>query len=211
MFGSPFFCSISLKAPVEKLMDFPDRFNYNCCSELNMVGHWLLCATCSEREKLRMALSELEGIYNYKKLDDRITTAGQPLETEIPAIPAAGFEVLIYLGLFKAENDVPEEPRILERQGMIFEHIPVVWENPLPGDFAKFCAVMAKYRKHRLFIHCVANMRVSVFMALYRMVEDNWDYEAAMMDIHDIWKPNETWMKFIDRISGREKYLEQLS
>jgi protein tyrosine phosphatase (PTP) superfamily phosphohydrolase (DUF442 family) len=142
----------------------------------------------------------IEEIFNYKKLDDRIATSGQPDLEHVPLIIDAGFEVVIYLALEQSTPEFAQERELLASAGLVLEHIPVVWEKPLPENFAQFVAVMQKHENKRLFIHCVANMRVSVFMALYRIRVLGWSEKKAMAAVADIWEPDEVWQAFIRTI-----------
>ena len=147
-----------------------------------------------------MSRKKTENIFSYKKLTDNISTSGQPTEEEIEAIIEEGFEVVIYLALLDSKTAIAGERALIENAGLIFEHIPVVFKNPLKADFDRFCDLMAKYKDRKCFIHCEANMRVSVFMALYRIKAEGWIYDKAIADVHDIWKPDEVWSAFIQDI-----------
>ncbi len=141
-----------------------------------------------------------EGIFNYLKVSSRIATAGQPLKHEIPGILENGTEIVISLVPRGVETEVPGEQDLFEQGGLVFERIPVVWEAPKKDDFQKFLDKMAQYREKQLFIHCEANMRVSVFMALYHIIVEGWKVHDAMAGVREIWNPNEIWREFINRI-----------
>jgi hypothetical protein len=47
-------------------------------------------------------------------------------------------------------------------------------------------------------------MRVSVFMALYRIINLGWDRSVAFSELKKIWEPNETWKAFIDLMLAKE-------
>jgi protein tyrosine phosphatase (PTP) superfamily phosphohydrolase (DUF442 family) len=143
------------------------------------------------------AVKSMDAIFNYKKLDDRIATSGQPDVEQVPLIIDAGYEVVIYLALEQSTPEFAQERELLASAGLVLEHIPVVWEKPLPENFAQFAAVMQKHENRRLYIHCVANKRVSVFMALYRILVLGWEEEKAMADVTDIWEPDKVWQAFI--------------
>ncbi len=116
----------------------------------------------------------LLGIYNYLRLTDLIATAGRPSEEELAAVARAGFEVVVNLALHDAEYSLPDERRTVESLGLSYVHIPVAWERPLRSDLERFFEVMDKLASRKLFIHCAANKRVSVFMALYRQLRQDW-------------------------------------
>ncbi len=137
-----------------------------------------------------------EEIFNYLRISHRVETAGQPLKKEIQLIIKSGAEVVISLVPKGVNTEVPEEQQLFEQGGIVFKRIPVEWEAPQKDDFQAFLDKMAEYREKQLFIHCEANMRVSVFMALYHIVEKGWRIPGAMAGIREIWNPNDTWRAF---------------
>ena len=82
---------------------------------------------------------------------------------------------------------------------MRYVQIPVVWEQPTEANLASFLHAMTMYESQRVFIHCAANMRVSVFMALYRIRSLGWSRDDAMQMVYEIWQPNEIWSRFIEQ------------
>jgi hypothetical protein len=52
----------------------------------------------------------------------------------------------------------------------------------------------------RLFVHCAANKRVSVFMALYRQRRQGWSADAVMPDVLAIWEPDDVWRRFLEEM-----------
>ena len=144
----------------------------------------------------------LQGIYNYRRLTDLIATAGQPSEEELAAVARAGFEVVVNLALHDAEYSLPDERRTVESLGMRYIHIPVVWERPLRSDLERFFEVMDELPDKRVFVHCAANKRVSVFMALYRQLRQRWSADAVMPDVLAIWEPDDVWRRFLKEMIG---------
>ena len=143
--------------------------------------------------------AELRAIYNYLPLSSRIATSGQPTAQQIQAIAEAGFEVVINLALPTSDNALINEKELVETTGMRYVQIPVVWEQPTEANLASFLHAMTMYESQRVFIHCAANMRVSVFMALYRIRSLGWSQDDAMQMVYEIWKPNEIWSRFIEQ------------
>jgi protein tyrosine phosphatase (PTP) superfamily phosphohydrolase (DUF442 family) len=148
------------------------------------------------------AIEMLEEIYNFLQLSDRLATSGQPTEEQFQEIVRAGYEVVINLGLARTDYALEDEAGLVHSLGMNYVHIPVIWENPTLENFDEFTSMMEEHKGERLFVHCAANMRVSVFMALYRILHLGWERERAMEDVHKIWDPNERWDKFITKVLG---------
>lgn len=142
----------------------------------------------------------IDTIYNFLSVSSNLATAGQPDEQELHAIGLAGFEVVINLGLADAEYAVAEEQNILTGYGIEYIHIPVSFENPEVEEFHRFSACFATLAGRRVFLHCAANKRVSVFLALHRILNESWPVDHAMAAVHEIWTPNEVWQTFIRQI-----------
>ena len=158
----------------------------------------------SERAiKHAMAEHSLQSIRDYRRLSNRLATAGQPSEVQLVAVADAGFGVVINLALSETSYSLPDERGTVEALGLAYEHIPVIWEEPILADFERFVQTMSRHADKRVFVHCAANMRVSVFVALYRITQLDWPVERAMAAVHDIWQPNETWQRFIKQVLAR--------
>ncbi len=142
-------------------------------------------------------MDKLNTIYNFLSLSAKLATSGQPLEEELEYISKAGFEVVINLALSDADYSLADEEGSVTKLGMEYIHIPVIWQSPTSDDLDKFFDVMEKYKNKKLFVHCAANMRVSSFVALYRVIKEGWDYSDAVNDVYKIWNPNEIWSDFI--------------
>jgi protein tyrosine phosphatase (PTP) superfamily phosphohydrolase (DUF442 family) len=142
----------------------------------------------------------LSSIYNYLPLTDTLVTAGQPTREQLSAIADAGFEVVINLALPTSDNAILEEGDIVYALGMHYVHIPVIWEQPTLADFERFCDAMEDCARERVFVHCAANMRVSVFVALYRIRRLGWGRDAALAAVREVWEPDAVWSDFIERV-----------
>ena len=142
----------------------------------------------------------LKEIYNYLSLSDSIATAGQPTEGQIAVIAENGYEAVINLGLAESEYALDNEEAVVRAHGMPYVHLPVIWERPRKLDLERYFKVMEANKSKKLFIHCAANMRVSVFMALYRILRLGWSEEKAFEQVKRIWVPNDVWQAFIDEI-----------
>ncbi|MEL6319976.1 MAG: protein tyrosine phosphatase family protein [Cyanobacteria bacterium J06626_14] len=141
----------------------------------------------------------LADIYNYQPISETLATAGQPTEDQFAVIRDAGFEVVINLAPTTPGKTLPNEKSVVEGLGMMYVLIPVAWQAPAVGDFTQFQAVLAEQTDSRIFIHCVANMRVSAFVYLHQRLQGISHAEAAQ-PLHAIWTPNEIWQAFIQRM-----------
>lgn len=141
----------------------------------------------------------LTDVYNFLELTDQIGTAGQPKEEQLADIAAAGYEAVVNLALHDGEYSLKDERASVERLGMEYYHLPVIWQNPTPGDLQAFFDRMDQLKGRKVFVHCAANMRVSAFMALYRILRLGMKPEDAFREMYKIWTPEGWWKDFIDQ------------
>jgi protein tyrosine phosphatase (PTP) superfamily phosphohydrolase (DUF442 family) len=137
-------------------------------------------------------------VINYLPISDAIGTAGQPTSQQFAAIKAAGYDVVVNLAMPDSSNALPNEKQLVTEQGMLYVHIPVVWERPTAQNLEQFFDVMARCRGRRVFVHCAMNMRVSVFVFLYRVIWQRIAPDVAHEDVARIWQPNPVWQRFLD-------------
>ena len=142
---------------------------------------------------------DLTRIYNFYALNDHIGCAGQPLAEEFTAVKQAGYQVVINLATTDSTQALINERAEVAQQGLDYIHIPVAWNAPHPHDFDRFCQAMQVHAGRKIFVHCIANMRVSVFLYLYQRKQGQ--PEAVARQVLDaIWQPNPIWQEFIDEI-----------
>jgi protein tyrosine phosphatase (PTP) superfamily phosphohydrolase (DUF442 family) len=148
------------------------------------------------------AADPLIELYNYRRIDPAIVTSGQPTEAQFEAIATQGIRVIINLGLIDADYALSDERGLVESLGMAYEHIPVLWQTPTIENFQDFLACMRRHQNQTRLVHCAKNMRVSCFIALYRVLEEQWTPEQAIADIQ-VWSPNEVWQEFMAQVLAR--------
>jgi uncharacterized protein (TIGR01244 family) len=143
----------------------------------------------------------LDGIYNFLPLSERLATAGQPTADELAGVGAAGYEVLINLLPSDSPSALPDEAEIVARLGLEYVALPVDWQHPRPADAERFFDVLDANAGRRVFAHCAANMRVSAFVSLYRVLRQGMAPAEAQRDLHRIWTPNATWQRLMEEVS----------
>jgi uncharacterized protein (TIGR01244 family) len=144
-------------------------------------------------------MNDLETIYNWRRLDCRITTSGQPTEAELAEIHALGVRHIVNLGLHTHEKALPDEAASVSRLGMTYIHIPVDFQNPTDQDFEKFCSVMEQLKDVPIHVHCIANARVSAFFYRHRRDVLGMDEARARADMEEVWRPKGVWAEFVKR------------
>src|SRR5688572_16140357 len=143
--------------------------------------------------------SSLSQIYNFHAVGDKLGTAGQPTQEQLRLVREAGFEAVINLALPTSDNALANEGSIVTELGMSYVHIPVKFDAPTSQDFRAFCRVMEAFDERPVFVHCAANMRVSAFVFLYRVLRQGVALPNAQRDLHSIWQPDEVWSRFIQQ------------
>jgi protein tyrosine phosphatase (PTP) superfamily phosphohydrolase (DUF442 family) len=83
--------------------------------------------------------------------------------------------------------------------GLAYVHIPVQFAAPAEADLNAFFAAMDAHREDKLWVHCAANIRVSAFLGLYRVIKRGWEVGPAFELMHGLWQPNDVWSTFIAR------------
>jgi protein tyrosine phosphatase (PTP) superfamily phosphohydrolase (DUF442 family) len=144
-----------------------------------------------------MIPEEVEQICNYLRISDTLDTAGQPTPEQFAAIKAAGYDMVVNLTMPTSTNALPNERELVIDQGMDYVHIPVVWESPTLDDLQRFFEVLDENHDRRVFVHCALNMRVSVFVLLYRILQKGTPLEIAEEALHRIWHPEGVWQDFM--------------
>jgi protein tyrosine phosphatase (PTP) superfamily phosphohydrolase (DUF442 family) len=154
-----------------------------------------------------MKPAHVEEILNYLEISDEIGTGGQPTPAQFAAIKAASYDVVVNLAMSDSSNALAEERELVAAQDMRYVHIPVVWEQPTAQDLAQFFDVMAMSQGRRVFVHCALNMRVSVFVLLYRVIRLGASLEVTQADMLKIWQPNAVWQRFLEDSLGNHGIL----
>jgi uncharacterized protein (TIGR01244 family) len=144
-------------------------------------------------------MADPETIYNWRRLDDRVTTSGQPTEPQLADIDALGVRHVVNLALHTHEKALPDEAASVSRLGMTYVHIPVDFQNPTDQDFDQFRAVMEELKDEPVHVHCIANYHVSAFFYRYRRNVLGMDEAEARAQMEDVWHPEGVWADFISR------------
>lgn len=146
-----------------------------------------------------------EEIYNYRKVDDSISTGGQPTEEQLRAAAAEGFTTVINLAPIDPARSLADEAGLVGSLGMTYHHIPVKWDDPQAADFAAFETAMRASPNEKILIHCMANFRVTVFYGLYAMKHLGWSEAQADEFRAPIWARSHypIWEKFIGEMKHK--------
>lgn len=147
----------------------------------------------------------LPDITNFLEIYPWLGTAGMPKVDQIKSIADAGYQAVINLALDESPGAISDERELVILLGMKYIHIPVVWESPQISDLEQFFTIMQQLAGQKIFVHCVLNMRVSVFVYLFRVISVKEDPEVAYQDLLAIWQPDKTWQDLMDQAMQKFK------
>ena len=136
-------------------------------------------------------------ILNYVKINELISTSGQPKIEELELIANEGFEVVINLAVATTSNALENEDKIVSSLNMSYIYIPVDFENPKISDLKLFLNVLQALGANKVWIHCAKNYRVSAFMYVYHKYILHTPFEQIDLSIFDMWQPSLVWQELI--------------
>lgn len=166
-----------------------------------MVSVLLVCLALGilQQPSTEPATPDLRSIRAFLQIDQNLATSGVLTTESIGQIKQAGYDVVVNLAPAHPERNYLEGFRVAET-GMTYLHIPVSWEEPSLRDLEQFFDIMDSNQDRKVFVHCNANMRVSVFVYLYRTMRRAVPEAEARAKLNQIWDPNEQpqWKAFIE-------------
>jgi len=133
---------------------------------------------------------------NYIKINEQISTSGQPTKKQFKKIAKKGFEVVINLAMHN-KGALKEEDKIVSKNGMMYIHLPITWKNPEIDRLELFLRLLKSLEREnkKILIHCIMNYRASVFMHLYKKFV--WREKELEFISPKEYKPNKTWKKVL--------------
>ncbi|WP_345973265.1 protein tyrosine phosphatase family protein [Sulfurimonas diazotrophicus] len=139
----------------------------------------------------------MESILNYIKVNDNISTSGQPTKKQFKRIAENGFDVVINLAMHN-KGALKEEDKIVSKNGMMYIHIPITWKNPGTERFTLFLHLLKTLQdeKKKVFIHCIMNYRASAFVFQYKRLVLN--QPDAKLIAPEGFKPKKAWKKLME-------------
>ena len=136
-------------------------------------------------------------ILNFIKINELISTSGQPKIEEFEFIAKEGFEVVINLALNSSSNAIENEDKIVSSLNMSYIHIPVDFENPRISDLKLFLNILQALGANKVWIHCAKNYRVSAFMYVYHKYILHTPFEEIDLSIFEKWQPSLVWQELM--------------
>lgn len=138
--------------------------------------------------------------YNFRCVDDCLTTSGVVGTERLEGLAAQGYELLIDLLPADNAHAVADERKRVESQGLRYVHIPVDFAEPSTAQLEAFIEAIDVAAGTLVHAHCAANYRVSAFVAIHRVRSGRWTADQARDHIASLWNPADypPWAAFIN-------------
>ncbi|RXK00422.1 hypothetical protein CRU98_04485 [Arcobacter sp. CECT 8986] len=144
-----------------------------------------------------------ETILNYVKINENISTSGQPTQEELEQIAKNDFKVVINLALNDSSLALDNEDKIVSDLGLTYIHIPVDFENPEWDNLKIFLNIMNGFSNQKVWVHCAKNYRVTSFMYVFHKYFLKTPFEQIDLSVFDMWTPSKKWQDLM-KISFEE-------
>ncbi|MCB4379212.1 hypothetical protein FZX02_01850 [Synechococcus sp. MU1644] len=143
-------------------------------------------------------MTDLTHILNWRRIDARITTSGQPNEAQMADLKSLGVSHIVNLGIHhNGKGALIDEPGTVEELGMAYIYIPVDFENPTDADYRAFGEALTAHPNAKIHVHCIYNARVSAFFYRYAFDGFGITVPKALENMESIWRPGADWADFI--------------
>lgn len=144
-------------------------------------------------------LVELPGTENFYRISADLYRAGQPSAEAMRIYEKYGIKTVINLRSFHSDKDE------VEGTGLVLKEIPVLTWNLEVREVAEVLQSIRSAEKPVL-IHCQhGSDRTGLMVAMYRIVEQGWDKEAAILEMtqggfgfHGVWAHIPEFIRAID-------------
>src|SRR5262245_35513145 len=129
--------------------------------------------------------------FNFRRIDDSVSTSGSLTAHQLAGLAAEGIQVLVNLNPDGGYGAVDGEAAIVRDQSIVYVYLPVDFAAPTRDDFEAFAAAMDAHEGETVHVHCAANYRVSAFYGEYAVRKGWWTPEQADAHVRDLWDPTE--------------------
>ena len=112
-------------------------------------------------------------------MNPQFCTGGQPRIEHFAKLKADGVKAVLNLRQ-PSEHRADEEREVVEKLGLKYFNIPVVYATPTDAQADEFLKITDEPANRPMFIHCTAAIRVGAFWMIRRAVRDGVSVEAAL-------------------------------
>jgi uncharacterized protein (TIGR01244 family) len=131
------------------------------------------------------APQDLPPIRNFLQVTPQFCTGGQPRPEHFAKLKADGVKAVLNLrtpGEYRAD----EEQAAVEKAGMKYFNIPVVYTAPTDAQADEFLRITDDPSNRPMFIHCTAAIRVGAFWSIRRVMRDGMTFDAALEEARKV-------------------------
>ena len=128
---------------------------------------------------------ELPPIRNFLQVNADFCTGAQPRPEHLARLKADGVKAVLNLRT-PGEHRAEEEKAEVERLGMKYFNIPVIYREPAEAQVDEFLKLTDDPGNRPMFIHCTAAIRVGGFWLIRRVMRDGMTYEAALEEARKV-------------------------
>lgn len=132
-------------------------------------------------------------ILNFIKINELISTSGQPTAQQFGVLKEEGFEVVVNLSSSDSSNVLENQDKLLTELGLTYIHIPVDFEEPKLSDLKLFLNIMQALGANKVLIHCESNYRVTAFIYVLHKYILKTAFEEIDLSMFEEWSPNTNW------------------
>lgn len=148
----------------------------------------------------------LTSIRNYRRLGERLHSAGQPTAEQLDRLGEAGIRQVVNLALLDSDHAVPDEAERLAAQSIGYSHQPIDFAAPSRAHLVRLSDTLMAHEGHPVLVHCAYNMRVSAMLFLDRITRQGQSPAQALPDLLALWTPEGAWRELIDSVLADEGY-----
>jgi atypical dual specificity phosphatase len=136
--------------------------------------------------------------------------AETPTLEEVEVYARKGFNTIVCLQLWEAEDTPAYDREFIESKGMELKHIPL--QNgvpPLEGHFQEFNKYINEHPGWRILVHCWGGQgRTGSMLAAYLGMREKLSGKDAIKKVREIW-PN--YIETVEQEQAVIEYLEKLN
>src|SRR3954454_6885126 len=145
-------------------------------------GHLIAQSTAPQSAS---AAQDIPPIRNFLQVTPQFCTGGQPRLEHFAKLKADGVKAVLNLRT-PGEHRADEEQAAVEKAGMKYFNIPVVYASPTDAQADEFLKITDDPANRPMFVHCTAAIRVGGFWLIRRVVRDGMSWDAALEEAHKV-------------------------
>ena len=144
-----------------------------------MTGLALSLAVALVAQQPAAPTQEIPPIQKFLQVTPDFCTGGQPRLENFAKLKADGVKAVLNLRT-PGEHRADEEQATVEKAGMKYFNIPVVYRAPTDAQVDEFLRITDDPANRPMFIHCTAAIRVGAFWMIRRVMRDGMTIDAAL-------------------------------